>query len=111
MKIDKVASTADIVLGLWLIVSMFFWRDSPPHMVNAGVVGVLSAALGALAHRGFTWARWLVAPLGAWLFVSVWVLPGGTPSTVIHHFLVGTLLFGFSALPTGRGKAMGENPL
>ena len=108
MKIDKVASVADIILGVWLIASTVLWRHSPAHVVNAGAVGVLSVILGALARRGQTWARWLVAPLGAWLFVSVWALPQGTVPIVVNHFLVGTLLFGFSALPTGRGKAMGE---
>lgn len=110
MKIDKVASVADIVLGIWLIVSMIFWRHSPEHMVNAGAIGVLSIVLGVLAHRGYTWARWLVAPLGVWLFLSVWALPRGTVDIVINHLLVGTLLFGFSALPSGRGSATGEYP-
>ena len=111
MKIDRVASVADIVLGLWLVVSMLFWRSSPEHMVNAGVVGGLSVALGVLARQGLTWARWLVAPLGLWLILSVWTLPHGTVGIVVNHFLVGVLLFGFSALPTGRGKAMSESTL
>ncbi len=111
MKIDKVASVADIVLGIWLLFSMFFWRHSPEHMANAGAIGVLSIVLGVIAHRGQTWARWLVAPLGVWLALSVWVLPRGTVAIVVNHFLVGTLLFGFSALPTGRGKPAGEYPL
>jgi len=111
MKIDKVASVADVILGLWLVVSMFFWRHSPEHMANAGAIGVLSIGFGALAHRGQTWARWLVAPLGVWLVLSLWALPDGTVPMVVNHFLVGTLLFGFSALPSGRGKATGEYPL
>lgn len=111
MKIDKVASVADIILGLWLVLTMAFWRHSPEHMINAGAIGVLSIGLGVLAHRGYTWARWLVAPLGVWLVLSVWALPRGTVAIVINHFLVGTLLFGFSALPSGRGRATGEYPL
>ena len=111
MKIDKVASVADIILGLWLIASMFLWRHAPAHMLSAGAVGILAVVFGVMARRGHTWARWLVAPLGAWLFVSVWILPRGSVPIVIHHFLVGTLIFGFSALPTGRGKAVGETPL
>jgi len=111
MKIDKVASVADITLGSWLIATTAFWRHLPEHMVNAASVGILSVVLGVLAHRGQTWARWLVAPLGVWLFVSVWALPHGTVAIVVNHFIVGTLLFGFSALPTGRGNAVGERAL
>lgn len=108
MKIDKVASIADIVLGLWLFVSMFFWRGSPEQMANAGAVGVLAVAFGAMAYRGYVWARWIVGALGVWLFVSAWVLPHGSVGTVVNGLTIGTLLFGFSALPTGRGRAMGE---
>lgn len=111
MKMDKVASSANIVLGIWLLVSMFLWRHSPEHMVNAGVIGVLSIALGIAAHRGHTWARWVMAPLGVWLMLSVWMLPHGTVRIVVDHFIVGTLLFSFSVLPTGRGKTVGEYPL
>jgi len=111
MKIDKVASIADIVLGIWLVVSMLFWRNSPEHLANAGAIGVLSVGFGVLAHRGYTWARWLVAPLGVWLILSAWTFPRGTVPIVVNHFLVGTLLFGFSALPTGRSNPMGEYPL
>jgi len=110
MKIDKVAALADIYLGAWLFLTTFFWRHSPEHIVNAGAIGVLSIALGYIAYRGHTWARWIVAALAVWLFVSVWILPGGTAAMVVNHLTVGSLLFGFSALPTGRGKAMGEYP-
>jgi hypothetical protein len=111
VKIDKVASIADILLGAWLFLSMFFWRHSPEHMVSAGVVGVLAIVLGVMAYRGFTWARWLVAGLAIWLLMSVWALPRGSVEMVVNHLIVGTLMFGFSALPTGRGRAMGEYPL
>jgi multisubunit Na+/H+ antiporter MnhB subunit len=108
MKIDKVASVADILLGIWLFFSMFFWHGAPDHVVNAGVIGALSIALGAMAYRGQTWARWIVGGLAVWLFLSVWVLPHGSALLVVNHLLVATLLFGFSVLPTGRGQALGE---
>ena len=111
MKISRVASLADIILGLWLLFSAFLWRTSPAHMVNAALIGVASVTLGAVALRGHGWARWLVGGLAVWLVVSLWVLPRGSASLVANHLFVGTLLFGFSVLPTGRGQAMGENPL
>jgi hypothetical protein len=111
MKIDKVAALADIYLGAWLFLSTFLWRHSPEHIANAGAIGVLSLALGYMAYRGHIWARWIVAALAAWLLASVWVLPHGSVGLVVNHLIIGTLLFGFSALPTGRGDAMGEFPL
>lgn len=111
MKIDKVASIAVIILGAWLLLSLVFWRHSPEHMASTGVVGLFSVAFGSMAHRGYVWARWLVTPLAIWLLTSVWALPRGSADLVVNHLIVGTLLFGFSALPTGRGRAMGENPL
>jgi hypothetical protein len=111
MNIDKVASIADIVLGAWLFLSMFLWRESPEDMVSTGVVGVLSVAFGTMAYRGYIWARWLVAALGVWLFASVWMLPRGSVGSVVNHLIIGTMLFGFSALPTGRGRAVGATPL
>ncbi|HVJ90266.1 MAG TPA: SPW repeat protein [Labilithrix sp.] len=107
MRIDWVAAMADIVLGAWLLVSMIFWTGSPEHMANAGAIGVASIGLGAMALRGQTWARWIVAALAVWLFLSPWVLPRGTVMIVINHLIVGTLLFGFSALPTKRSRATG----
>jgi hypothetical protein len=111
MKIDKVASIADVVLGGWIFLSMVFWRHSPEHMANAGMVGLFSVVGGVMAYRGHIWARWIVAALAIWLLASVWLLPRGSVEMVVNHLTVGTLLFGFSALPTGRGRAMGENPL
>ena len=103
MRFEGVASVADIILGGWLLFSMMFWSHHPEHMANVGAVGVFSVALGAMAYFGHTWARWIVAALGAWLFTSAWVLPGATVGLIVNNTLVGTLLFGFSALPTGRG--------
>ncbi|MBX3208678.1 MAG: hypothetical protein KF764_26835 [Labilithrix sp.] len=103
MRIDGIASVADILLGAWLLFSMVFWTRSPDQMANTGAVGLFAVALGALAYFGRTWARWIVAALGVWLFCSVWALPGRTTGLVVNSMLIGTLLFGFSALPTGRG--------
>ncbi len=111
MKIDKVASLADVVLGLWLLLSAFLWHQSEQQVINVAAVGILSAALGATAYRGHTWARFIVAALGVWLFVSAWMIAGAPVATVINSLTIGTLLFGFSALPTGRGRAIGDSPL
>ncbi len=103
MRIDGIASVADVLLGGWLLFSMLLFRQAPEQMANAGAVGLFAVALGGLAYFGQIWARWIVAALGVWLFWSVWLLPDRTTGLVVNNMLVGTLLFGFSALPTGRG--------
>ena len=108
MNIDRVASVADVVLGAWLLFSMIFWRSEPAHMLSAGVVGAAALVLGLMALRGRTWARWIASAFAVWLFASVWVVPSASVGMVVHHLTVATLLFGFSALPTGRGRATGE---
>lgn len=114
MKIDKIASLADVVLGAWLLLTVLLWRHSPQQAGTSIAVGIVALALGALAYaRSYAWPRWIVAAVGVWLFVSPWVLAQWTWSvgTTIDSLVVGTLLFGFSALPTGRGRAIGGSPL
>jgi hypothetical protein len=113
MNIRRIASLADIILGVWLLVSSIFWTTTTAHAhaASAGLVGASSVALGIAALGGRDWCRWIVAGLAVWLFFSVWVLPGGTATMVANHLLTATLLFGFSALPTGRGRASGAYPL
>jgi uncharacterized membrane protein YoaT (DUF817 family) len=111
MKIDKIASVADIVLGAWLLLSVVVWRHSPHQLATTVAVGALSVVLGTLAYRGHVWARWIVGALAVWLFVSVWVTDTRSVATVVNQLTVASLLFGFSVLPTGRGRAIGDSPL
>ena len=111
MNIRRLASVVDIVLGAWLLFSSLFWPPFPVHMASSAIVGASSVVLGIAARRGHDWCRWLVGILAVWLIASLWVIPHGSPSIVVNHLTVGTLLFGFSVLPTGRGRATGEYPL
>jgi hypothetical protein len=111
MNLDRIAGIADAILGGWVFFSMFFWVGSVEHMVNAGAVGGAAVTLSLIALTGQVWARWLIGVLGVWLFMSPWVLHGGRPGLVIHHLTLGTLMFAFSALPTGRARATGSFPL
>lgn len=107
MNIDRVASIADMILGAWLVLSMFLWHDTTAQVVTTGLVGGVSFALAYVSLHHGPWARWIVGALGVWLFVASFVLPGLSVGTVINHLFVGTLLFGFSALPTGRAGQPG----
>lgn len=104
MNIDRVASIADILIGAWLFFSLFLVRDVTGQMAIAALVGAASIGLGYLSLWDRPWARWIVAGLAVWLFVSVFTTPGLRVATIVNHSLVATLLFGFSALPTGRAN-------
>lgn len=91
-----------IATGVWLAVSGILWRHSLAQLVNAVLVGLVSVALGLLALRPaprFVFARYLVVPLGTWLFLSSWLLPTRTPLTVANHLVVASLLLGIGMLP------------
>lgn len=107
MNMDRIAGIADVILGAWLVLSMFLWRDTPAQVITTGVVGGVSFVFGLASLKGRPWLRWIVAAAGVWLFVATFVLPGTSVLTVINHLIVGTLLFGFSALPTGRAREAG----
>lgn len=111
MNIRGIAAVADIIVGAWLVFFSLFLGASPEHAANTALVGASSLGLGVAAHRGHDACRFIVAFLAVWLFVSVWVLPHGTASIVANHMMSATLMFGFSALPTGRGRATGAYPL
>lgn len=103
MNIDKVASLTAVALGAWLLVlSVLLWRAQDIHAISTGAVGATVVILGAISTRSRPWARWAIAPLALWLMGSVWFDPARPPTLVANHFTVGTLLFGFAVLPTGR---------
>lgn len=109
MNMDRIAGIADTILGAWLVLSMSLWRDTSAQVVTTGIVGMVAVVfgLGSVQGRGRPWLRWVVAVAGVWLFLASFILPGISVRTVINHLFVGTLLFGFSALPTGRGRQPG----
>ncbi len=91
-----------IVAGAWLLVSAFLWRHTTGQAIDAAAVGIGSILLGGLALRhtpNGRWARYLVVPLGLWLFVSAWLFPGGRALTVVNHLTVASWLLGVAMLP------------
>ena len=102
MNIDRVASIADMIFGGWLFLSLFLWRDTTAQMMTTAIVGGGSVALGYLSLHDRPWARWIVGGLAVWVIFAMFTLPGLRVATVFNHLLMGTLLFGFSVLPTNR---------
>lgn len=111
MNIRRIASIADISVGIWLLVSTLLFRGAPEHAVIAGIVGLAAVGFGVASLPGRDWCRWIVAGFGVWLLYATWTFERSSAAIVVNNLLAGTLLFGFSALPTGRGRATGAYPL
>lgn len=104
-----------LVVALWVIVSpwtiehLMATPESPlgvseAAMWNHYVVGVVAAVAAAVALFVFNvWEEWLVLALGAWLFVSPWLLGFSESSGLMWNAIVtGTLLVIFAGWVLGE---------
>jgi len=86
----------NLVLGVWLFCSPWFlgFSDAGLPATNAWVFGVIVAALALLAIFAYQkWEEWLNAAIGAWVFISPWVLGVTTNANILwNSLIVGALL-------------------
>lgn len=102
LNVNRIGAIANVLFGAWLMLSSLFWRHAPAQAYNTLVVGGLVALFALLALRRTAFAEVGNVVLAAWLFLSPFVLPGGTAGIVAHHFLLATLVFGFAAPPLAK---------
>jgi hypothetical protein len=100
------ARIANLILGAWLFISAFIWPHSPAQMTNTWIMGLIIAVL-ALISMAASQARYLNTAASIWLFISVWVLPGGNAGTQWNNAVVAILVFLFSLAP-GPSRPLGE---
>jgi hypothetical protein len=101
---------ANIVLGVWLVISTFIWPHSLAEQTNAWVVGILAATFAALAVERDE-LRYIDTALSVWLFASIWVLPSIRVATLWNSGVVAAGLFIFSLIPnmrTGTSRPTGS---
>ena len=75
----KVASTINVLAGIWLIISPFvlrFWHVSAASWDNiiVGVIVLVLAAIRVAQPTRNLALSWINLILGIWLFISPWVL-------------------------------------
>ncbi len=101
------ASGLNILAGLWLIISPWVlgfsgmqgavWNDV---ILGAAVAGIGAIRAGWLVEQ--PWLSWVNLVLGAWIFISAWVLSFAGNSTALwNSLIVGVIVFvlaGWSAL-------------
>jgi len=81
----------NIIVGLWLFASAFLWRHSAAQFTNTWVMGIVVAAIAAIA---LSWPaiRYLNTLAGAWLIISAFALPTITAGTRWNNFIVGIVV-------------------
>ncbi len=98
---------ANLVLGVWLILSPWFlgFSGTPAAAWNAVVVGVVVALMALLHLRGGPmWEEWLNVLLGVWLILSPWLLGFSGVGNAMWNALIVGVLVGALALSLTREK-------
>ena len=88
---DTTGSYLSIIAGIWLFISAFVWRHSAAQFTNSWVMGIIVAAIAALA---LAWPvlRYLNTLAGAWLIISAFTLPAIAAGTRWNNFLMGVIV-------------------
>jgi hypothetical protein len=95
----KFCDVANLILGLFLLVSPWIVGYSGQPAGNAVISGLVIAGLSIAALAAFAqWEEWLNLLLGLWVLASPWVLgfQGTTAATV--HIAVGILVAALAAI-------------
>lgn len=101
MEDFKWESGTNVLLGLWLILSPFFFgyaagREVASDMI-AGVAIAILAAFRTFGRGVGEWADWLTAALGLWVMISPWALGYvGNPAHTFNDVMVGAIVLAFS---------------
>jgi hypothetical protein len=90
---------ANVLLGLWLIVSAFLWVHTRASQTNTWLVGLTVAAVAMIA-MSVPRVRLLNTITSAWLFVSsVWLFEAAS-GAIWNNVVVAIAVFVLSLLPS-----------
>jgi hypothetical protein len=89
----------NLAVGVWLAGSALFWPHTTAQLINATLVG---CACAVAAAGGLRWpqARYANLGLALWLFVSTWVLPAETGTTLWNHLIVSLVMLVVALVPS-----------
>ena len=68
------ARVLNMLIGVYLFVSVFLWRHDPAQAYNGWLVGICTFSIAWLAIAQPK-IRFFNTALGIWLFLSAWLLP------------------------------------
>jgi len=83
----KLCDVANLILGLFLLLSPWIVGYSGPPVQNALISGLVIGGLSVAALAAFAqWEEWLNLLLALWVLVSPWVLGfQGTTAATVHN--------------------------
>lgn len=95
----KVASTINVIAGIWLIISPFvlrYWHmaDAAWNNIIVGIVVLVLAAIRVANPARNLALGWINLILGIWIFISPWVLRYADERTPLSNDVVlGIIVF------------------
>lgn len=111
MSVKHWQDPANIVLGLWMVISPWIlsYQTEMAAMWNAVLVGALVAALAAYELFELkSWEEWSSVALGVWLVVSPWVLGFSMMAAATWNaVVVGIAVAALALWALGTDKAIG----
>ena len=95
---EKLASSLNVIAGLWLIISPWILHDQAQRAyTNNVILGIAIAVLAAIrvggAYRA-AWLSWINLVLGLWVIVSPWVLqfPASQTQAFWNNVIIGAIV-------------------
>lgn len=111
MSVKHWQDPANIVLGLWLVISPWIlsYQTETSALWNALIVGALVAALAAYElFEVKAWEEWTSVALGVWLVISPWVLGFSMMTAAMWNAVIVGLAVAVLALwALGTDKTLG----
>lgn len=95
----------NIIVGIWVALSAFFWPHSPAEFKNTLIVGALSAAFAALALKVQAF-RIVNVLLALWLFVTTWAFPVASRGTLWNNVIAAIVMLAIALIPPTTTPAM-----
>lgn len=97
---------ANVLFGLWLVLSAFLWAHTRASETNTWVVGLAVAAVAMIA-MSVPRVRLLNTILSAWLFISsIWLFDAASGATW-NNAVVAIAVFVLSLLPSASTSRTG----
>jgi hypothetical protein len=88
----------NIIVGIWLFLSAFFWPHTSSQFTNSLIVGAACAAAAAIGLKVPAF-RFVNALLAIWLFVSTWVFQADRSGTLWNNAIASLVMLIIALVP------------
>ena len=98
MKTQHTARIANMIMGVWLMLSSLIWHHTSAQFINIWLVGIF-VILVSLSGIWAPSARYLNTLLALWLFLSAWGFTEASAATIWNSVITSVVIFAFSLIP------------